>query len=296
MLFGWLLERRHGPVVPLLVFFTAGAAGMAVAASAETLGANVVSGANGAALALLCAWAVPSLAARRRGEDTDSDMLGVAVIAAVLLLLPVAVRRGRSARRAGRRRRGLRVRLSAGRGQPRTLIAPAGPSTSRPITAPGTSPARAGGTAASSPPEVIASVTRRRRAGSMPVRKRRELGRVLGVAAAAAADGGFVGQQRRARRRSRARRRRRPRRPRRWPASARAGGPAGRSRSRRSARARRRRGPPPRRRAFSVVMTATARATASSPASPRLTAVEIAPAPSGLVSTSASPARAAGVA
>ena len=65
---------------------------MAVAASAETLGANVVSGANGAALALLCAWAVPSLAARRRGEDTDSDMLGVAVIAAVLLLLPVAVR------------------------------------------------------------------------------------------------------------------------------------------------------------------------------------------------------------
>jgi membrane associated rhomboid family serine protease len=92
MLFGWLLERRHGPVVPLLIFFAAGAAGMAIAASAETLGGNVVSGANGAALALLCAWVVPSLAARRRGEDTDSDMLGVAVIAAVLLLLPVAVR------------------------------------------------------------------------------------------------------------------------------------------------------------------------------------------------------------
>jgi membrane associated rhomboid family serine protease len=91
MLFGWLLERRHGPLVPLLIFLAAGAAGMALAASVETLGATVASGGNGAALALLCAWAVPDLAARRRGEDTDSDLLGVAVIAGVLLLLPVAV-------------------------------------------------------------------------------------------------------------------------------------------------------------------------------------------------------------
>jgi membrane associated rhomboid family serine protease len=90
MLFGWLLERRHGPLVPLLIFVVAGAAGMALAA-AETLGGNVVSGGNGAALGLLCAWAVPDLAARRRGEETDSDMLGVAVIAGVLLLLPIAV-------------------------------------------------------------------------------------------------------------------------------------------------------------------------------------------------------------
>jgi membrane associated rhomboid family serine protease len=92
MLFGWLLERRHGPLVPLLIFITAGAAGMAIAASVEALGPSVVSGGNGAALALLCAWAVPDLAARRRGEDTESDLLGVAVIAAVLLLLPIAVR------------------------------------------------------------------------------------------------------------------------------------------------------------------------------------------------------------
>jgi membrane associated rhomboid family serine protease len=91
MLFGWLLERRHGPLVPPLIFLAAGAAGMALAASAETLGGNVVSGGNGAALALLCAWAVPDLAARRRGEETESDMLGVAVIAGVLLLLPIAV-------------------------------------------------------------------------------------------------------------------------------------------------------------------------------------------------------------
>jgi membrane associated rhomboid family serine protease len=91
MLFGWLLERRHGPIVPLVIFLAAGAAGMALAASVETLSANIVCGGNGAALALLCAWAVPDLSARRRGEETDSDMLGVAVIAGVLLLLPVAV-------------------------------------------------------------------------------------------------------------------------------------------------------------------------------------------------------------
>ena len=90
-LFGWLLERRHGPIVPALIFLAAGAAGMALATSVESLGANIVSGGNGAALGLLCAWAVPDLAARRRGEETDSDMLGVAVIAGVLLLLPVAV-------------------------------------------------------------------------------------------------------------------------------------------------------------------------------------------------------------
>ena len=91
MLFGWLLERRHGPLAPVLIFLIAGAAGMALATSFESLGATIVSGGNGPALALLCAWAVPDLASRRRGEDTDSDMLGVAVIAGVLLLLPVAV-------------------------------------------------------------------------------------------------------------------------------------------------------------------------------------------------------------
>ena len=48
-------------------------------------------GGNGAALGLLCAWAVPDLIARRRGEDYDGDLLGTAVFAAVLLLMPLAV-------------------------------------------------------------------------------------------------------------------------------------------------------------------------------------------------------------
>ena len=77
--------------------------------------------------------------------------------------------------------------------------------------------------------------------------------------------------------------------------SARAGARAGRSRSRRSSRARPRRAPrAPRRRSASVIVS-TAGASSPSPW-PRLSAVEIAPTPSGLVSTSASPGAPAGVA
>ena len=90
-LFGWLLERRHGPAVVVLLFLLGGAGGMLVAAAVE--GDNALAaGGNGAALALLCAWAVPDLQDQRRRIETDSDMLGVAVIAAVLLLLPVAIK------------------------------------------------------------------------------------------------------------------------------------------------------------------------------------------------------------
>ena len=87
-LFGWLLERRHGWWAPLLVFFVAGAGGMALAILAGD--ATRAQGANGAALGLLCAWAVRDLLGRRRGEEDDSDMLGVLVIAVVLVLLPLA--------------------------------------------------------------------------------------------------------------------------------------------------------------------------------------------------------------
>ncbi|MDX6667962.1 MAG: hypothetical protein QOK04_1342 [Solirubrobacteraceae bacterium] len=90
-IFGWLLERRHGPLVVLFLFLLGGAGGMLVAASVEPL-PFAAAGGNGAALALLCAWAVPDLQDQRRRIETDADMLGVAVIAAVLLLLPVAVK------------------------------------------------------------------------------------------------------------------------------------------------------------------------------------------------------------
>lgn len=87
-LFGWLLERRHGPVVVALLFLAGGAGGMAVAAAAETF--PLAMGGNGAALALLAAWAIPDLRDARRGREVDGDLLGAAVLAVVLLLLPVA--------------------------------------------------------------------------------------------------------------------------------------------------------------------------------------------------------------
>jgi membrane associated rhomboid family serine protease len=87
-LFGWLLERRHGPFVVLLVFFACGISGALAELAIAT--DPVVSGGTGAALGLLAAWAVPDLLAKRRGEDYEGDLLGTAVIAAVLLAMPLA--------------------------------------------------------------------------------------------------------------------------------------------------------------------------------------------------------------
>jgi membrane associated rhomboid family serine protease len=87
-LFGWLLERRHGLWVPLLVFALGAAAGNALAMAVDE--GTVASGANGAALALLVAWAMRDALGRRRGVDDDSDLLGTLFFAAVLLLLPIA--------------------------------------------------------------------------------------------------------------------------------------------------------------------------------------------------------------
>jgi membrane associated rhomboid family serine protease len=88
LLFGWLLERRHGPAASLFVGVLGGSAGMLLAVATESF--PVAAGGNGAALALLAAWAVPDLYALRRREETDSDLLGVAAIAVVLLLIPLA--------------------------------------------------------------------------------------------------------------------------------------------------------------------------------------------------------------
>jgi membrane associated rhomboid family serine protease len=88
-LFGWLLERRHGVVVTLVVGLAGGAVGMLLAATLEVN--PIAVGGQGVALALLAAWAVPSLLALRHGRDVDADMLGALVFAVVLLLLPVAV-------------------------------------------------------------------------------------------------------------------------------------------------------------------------------------------------------------
>jgi len=87
-IFGWLLERRHGPFVVLSLFLAAGVTG---ALAAEALYAfPVVSGANAGALALLAAWAAPNLLLARAGDYYEADLLGAAPIAAVLLALPFA--------------------------------------------------------------------------------------------------------------------------------------------------------------------------------------------------------------
>lgn len=83
--FGWLLERRHGPLPVVLLFLLGGVGGLA--AGVELEGGPLV-GANGAGLALLSAWAVRDMLAARRDEEYDGDLLGAAVISAVVFLMP----------------------------------------------------------------------------------------------------------------------------------------------------------------------------------------------------------------
>jgi membrane associated rhomboid family serine protease len=86
--FGWLVERRHGPLAVLGIFALCGIGGIALTAAIDPTPFAI--GGNGAALGLLCAWVVPDLVARSRGDEYEGDLLGTAVFAVVLLLMPVA--------------------------------------------------------------------------------------------------------------------------------------------------------------------------------------------------------------
>jgi membrane associated rhomboid family serine protease len=88
-LYGWLLERRHGPWPVLALFVVCGMGGAALEWLIDPL--PVALGGNGAALGMLCAWAIPDVVARSRDEDYEGDLLGTAVIGLVLLLMPLAV-------------------------------------------------------------------------------------------------------------------------------------------------------------------------------------------------------------
>jgi membrane associated rhomboid family serine protease len=87
-IFGWLLERRHGPLIVVFLFVAAGVSGALVELALHS--SPLMSGGAGAALALLCAWALPDLRAARGRRFYDGDLLGVAAIAAVLLAMPLA--------------------------------------------------------------------------------------------------------------------------------------------------------------------------------------------------------------
>lgn len=86
-LFGTHLERRFGAVAVIAVFLLSAAAGAALSVAAEIYPAI---GANGAALGVLCAWLVDDRRALARGQDRETDLLGVYVVAALLAALPLA--------------------------------------------------------------------------------------------------------------------------------------------------------------------------------------------------------------
>jgi membrane associated rhomboid family serine protease len=87
-LFGWLLERRHGPLVVLVLFLLGGVGGLAAAAGVYAL--PIVLGAPGAALAMITAWSVPDLLSLSEGREIDGDLIGAAAIAAAVALMPLA--------------------------------------------------------------------------------------------------------------------------------------------------------------------------------------------------------------
>jgi membrane associated rhomboid family serine protease len=92
--FGWRLEQRHGPVLVLALFIACGLGGNAIAAAVNV--DDFIFGAPGAALGMLAAWALPDVLRARRGIDHDGDLVGTAVIAVVVAVMP-AVTWGASA-------------------------------------------------------------------------------------------------------------------------------------------------------------------------------------------------------
>ena len=87
--FGWLIERRHGPL-PVIALYAVGAVGGAAAAAA-VYSVPVVLGGNGGALALVVAWAIPDVLALRRGEEIEGDLLGALAIGLAVALMPLVV-------------------------------------------------------------------------------------------------------------------------------------------------------------------------------------------------------------
>jgi len=86
-LYGTLMERRHGPLVPVAVFLAGAVGGTVVSSLASP---DLVIGGNGGGLALLVGWAMQDLLTLRRGEEIDGDLIGTGVLAAVLALMPLA--------------------------------------------------------------------------------------------------------------------------------------------------------------------------------------------------------------
>jgi membrane associated rhomboid family serine protease len=87
-IYGTLLEHRHGPLPVLALFLLGGVGGVALAGHAGT---TLVLGGDGAALAMLLAWAMRDVIDLIRGRGIDGDLLGTAVLGGVIVLMPLAV-------------------------------------------------------------------------------------------------------------------------------------------------------------------------------------------------------------
>jgi membrane associated rhomboid family serine protease len=93
-IFGIPVERRLGTVATAVLIVACGALGMLAADGVQTAFANsndvlLAAGGNGIALGLLGAWAVMRAAEVRGRPDEDVEVIGAAVAAAVLIMLPL---------------------------------------------------------------------------------------------------------------------------------------------------------------------------------------------------------------
>jgi len=90
VLFAPGLERRLGIIPTLLLLIACGALGMLAADGVKSASGGLLfaSGGNGIALGALAAWFALRFSETRNAIDEDFDWIGVAVAAAVLLLLP----------------------------------------------------------------------------------------------------------------------------------------------------------------------------------------------------------------
>lgn len=93
-IFGIAVERRLGLVPTVVLIIACGALGMLAADGIQTAFASrndvlLASGGNGIALGLLAAWAVMRASEVRAHPDEDVELIGAAVAAAVLILLPL---------------------------------------------------------------------------------------------------------------------------------------------------------------------------------------------------------------
>jgi membrane associated rhomboid family serine protease len=90
-IFGIGLERRLGTFLTALLMLASGSLGMLAAAAIVNAqdGLEAIAGGNGLALGTVAAWFAIRRAESGRAIDQDYDRVGVAVVAVVLLALPI---------------------------------------------------------------------------------------------------------------------------------------------------------------------------------------------------------------